>query len=194
MQPTMGYCVPSPLRLSRLTVGVCLLGLAVVVLTPCLRADDAQGKHRKESKRADTREIETLEGQWRDAMVKSDTVQLGNLLSENFFGISANGIVSDKQQYLERLTRRQNQFTSIDLMDQKVRMQQPTTAIVVSQARVLGQLDGRPISGVFRYTKVYGREAGAWRVLNFEATRVSGLHANEPDMRQGMPLAATGPH
>jgi ketosteroid isomerase-like protein len=200
----MDHFVSSPLRPSRLVVGVCLLGLAVVMLAPCMYAaravttaytetENQTKHHHKESKRADTREIEAVETQWRDAMVKGDTVSLGKLLSDDFFGISSNGTVSDKQQELHRMSAKQSQFTSIELMDQKVRMQQTTTAIVVSQAHVLGQIDGRPVNGVFRYTKVYGRENGAWRVLNFEATRVSGEHSGESDMRRGTPIAATAP-
>jgi ketosteroid isomerase-like protein len=181
--------LPSPFQPSRFVAGVCLLGLAVWIV-PCVHAENQQGKAHKphrENKRADTREIESLESQWRDAMVKADTASLDKLLADDFFGISSNGMVSDKQQYLHRMTARENQFTSIDLMDLKVRMKQ-TTAISVSQARVVGILDGRHINGVFRWTKVYGREAGAWRVLNYEATRVSGPSAEEPDMHQGKPM------
>ena len=184
----MDVPVTSSLRFSRGIAGVCLIGFAAFLVLPCMHAEAKQNKPHKESKRADTREIEALEAKWRDAMVKGDSAELEPLLAEDFFGISSNGTVSDKGQYLQRLTSHNNQFSAIELMDQKVRMQ-PTTVIVVSQARVIGQLNGRPINGVFRYTKVYGREAGAWRVLNYEATRVSGSHADDSDMRLGTPLS-----
>jgi hypothetical protein len=65
---------------------------------------------------------------------------------------------------------------------------QTSAAVVVSQVRVVGQLDGHPVNGVFRYTKVYGRMPnGQWHVLNLEATRVSG--PDEMGMHRGMPLS-----
>ncbi len=179
----------NPFRVSRTVAGACLLGVALCTVVTC-QAAEKHTRIKKESKRADTREIEALESQWRDALVKADASSMDKLLSDDFFGISSNGIVSDKAQYLHRIAKRLNQFSSIELVDQKVRMQQ-TTAIVTSQARVVGQVDGRPISGVYRYTKVYGRENGTWRVLNFEATRVSGPHPDDSEMRRGMPLGPT---
>jgi ketosteroid isomerase-like protein len=184
----MDLRVSSPFRFSRLAAGVCLFALAVWVV-PCARSEQQSKTHKphKENKRADTREIEGLESQWRDATVKGDTASLDKLLADDFFGISSNGMVSDKKQYLQRVTARENKISSIDLMDLKVRMKQ-TTAIAVSQARVVGVLDGRQINGIFRWTKVYGREGGVWRVLNYEATRVSGPAADEPDMHRGVPM------
>jgi ketosteroid isomerase-like protein len=163
-------------------------GCAVAAWAPCAWAKASKDKPHKENKRMDSREIEGLESQWRDAMIRSDMPALEKLLAEDFLAISASGTLSDKQQYLHRMESRQNQFSQIDLMDMKVRIL-PGTAVVTSQVRVTGQLESRPISGVFRYTKVYRRNAsGQWLVLNFEATRVSGPHADEMDMQRGQPL------
>jgi ketosteroid isomerase-like protein len=145
-------------------------------------------KLKKENKRMESREIESLEESWRQALLKSDTTQLEKLMGDDFLAISANGTLSDKEQYLRRLGSHSNQFSRIDLMDTKVRVQ-PTSAVVTSQARVMGQLDGHTIDGIYRYTKVYARtQGGQWRVLNFEATRVSGPHGGETDMHRGMPI------
>jgi ketosteroid isomerase-like protein len=171
---------------------MCLLALTAGTLALPLTAEAKQSKPHDKNKRAETKAIETLESKWRDAMVKADTVLLDKLLADDFFGISSNGTVSDKAQYIQRIAHHQTQFTMIDLMEQKVRMR-PTTAIVVSQARVTGEIDGHPINGVYRYTKVYGRDTGSWRVLNFEATRVSGPHMDETEMHRGMPLTPSTP-
>jgi ketosteroid isomerase-like protein len=178
--------------ISRVLAVLCLLALTAGTLASPRIAEAKQNKPHDKNKRAETKAIETLETRWRDAMVKADTVWLDKMLADDFFGISSNGTVSDKANYIQRLARHQNQFTMIDLMEQKVRMR-PTTAIVVSQARVTGEIDGRPIDGVYRYTKVYGRDAGSWRVLNFEATRVSGPHMDETEMHRGMPLTLAPP-
>lgn len=175
-----------PVRIARAlaaTVVLCLVAGAF-----CTAHADKTVKIKKENKRMESREIESLEEDWRQAMLKGDTATLEKLLSDDFLAISANGTLSDKQQYLRRLGSRANQFSRIDLMDTKVRLQ-PTSAVVISQARVTGQLDGRQIDGIYRYTKVYGRTVGGpWHVLNFEATRVSGPHGDETDMQRGTPI------
>ncbi|AFL86664.1 ketosteroid isomerase-like enzyme [Terriglobus roseus DSM 18391] len=175
-----------PARITRSVAAVMLLCLLAGTV---LSADAAKTvKLKKENKRMESREIEVLEESWRQALLKGDATLLEKMLGDDFLAISANGTLSDKQQYLKRLGSHANQFSRIDLMDTKVRVQQ-TSAVVTSQARVTGQLDGRPIDGVYRYTKVYGRTAGGpWRVLNFEATRVSGPHIDETDMHRGMPI------
>jgi len=177
----------NPFRIFRAARAACLLLLAAGMLMPCAHAGEKQVKLKKESKRSEAREIESLETQWREALVKGDSSSMEKLLADDFLGISSNGTVSDKMQYLQRISKRQNQFSRIDLMDQKVRMR-PTTAVVTSQARVIGQLDGHRIDGIFRYIKVYGRGSGGWRVLNFEATRVSGPRADETEMHRGVPM------
>jgi len=186
---TLRFAIPS--RSARAVTAAVVVGVVLAMLAPCALADNRPHKPRKENKHAESKQIEVLENQWHDAMVKADTVQLDKLLSDDFLGISANGKLSNKEQYLQRLQRRQNQYSNIDVMDMKVRIQ-PGTAVVTSQARVTGVLDGRPIDGVFRYTKVYSRmPGGAWQVTNFEATRVSGPEPDDTEMHGGQPLRSS---
>jgi ketosteroid isomerase-like protein len=174
-----------PVRTSR---AVATTLCAFVIAGACLSAlADKPAKPKKENRRADSHQIESLEQDWLHALTKADTAVLEKLMAEDFLAISANGTLSDKQQYLHRVTDGINRFASIDIMDMKVRVQ-PSAAVVVSQVRVVGQLDGHPVNGVFRYTKVYGRMPnGQWHVLNLEATRVSGR--DETGMHRGMPLS-----
>ena len=127
----------------------------------------------KESRRAETRDIEALEEQWRTAIVSGDAATMDGLLADDFLAISARGTLLDKEQYLNRMTTHATKLSSVDLVDLKIRVQ-PRSAVAVSQARISGMLEGRPIEGTFRYTKVYTRApGGAWHMTNFEATRVS---------------------
>ena len=140
----------------------------------------------KESRRVETRQIESMEEQWRNAVVKGDSSLLEKLLSDDFLAISARGTLSDKQQYMGRIASHTTQFSAFQLMDLKITVHQGS-AVAVSQAHIAGVLEGKPIEGVFRYTKVYGRSAGgAWRMTNFEATRVSAASTGEMD--SGSPL------
>jgi ketosteroid isomerase-like protein len=49
-----------------------------------------------------------------------------------------------------------------------------TTALVTSQADLSGTNAGEDISGSYRYTRVYVRDAqGKWKIVSFEASRIS---------------------
>ena len=158
-------------------------------------------KPHKETRRSESHEIESLEEQWRDALVKNDPTLIDKMTTDDFLAISSNGTISDKQQYLKRISSRINQFSTFELQVLKVRVQ-AGSAIATSQAHVIGTLDARPVDAIFRYTKVYTRTAaGAWRVANFEVTRVSRAAAGEQGMVRGLPLgplpavsAAPAPH
>ena len=140
----------------------------------------------KESRRAETRDIEALEEQWRAAIVSGDAATMDKLLADDFLAISARGTLLDKEQYLNRMTSHATRLASVELMDLKVRLQ-PGSAVAVSQAHISGMLEGRPIEGTFRYTKVYTRApGGTWHMTNFEATRVSHAAA-EGDQDQAAP-------
>ena len=180
---THGVSIPDRLlRTACAVLSVCLL------MGCCVARADKPVKLKKENRRAESHEIESIEQTWLHALVKSDTASLEKLMADDFLAISANGNLSDKSQYLLRVSSGVNTFRSIDVMDIKVRVQ-PSSAVVVSQVRLVGQLDGRPVNGIFRYTKVYGRgPGGQWHVLNLEATRVSGLNPDGSDMHPGMPL------
>ena len=129
-----------------------------------------------------------VDDQIRTALLTADASALDKVLADDFLGISANGTLSDKQQYLRRIGKREHQFSRIEITDRKVRLQ-TNSAVVVTTAEVTGKLDSTPISGVFRYTRVYSRESdGAWKMRNFEATRVVGSGTDE--LRHGIPIAA----
>ena len=183
------------MHLCRLVSGRTRRGIETAVLcasivTGCVAAAEAPSKPHKESRRSESHEIESMEQQWCDALLKNDATTIDKMTTDDFLSITSNGTLSDKQQYLHRISSHVNEFSTIDLKVLKVRVQ-PGSAIATSQTHVIGKLDGRPVDGVFRYTKVYTRSAGGqWRVANFEVTRVSRSATGDQGMERGMPLNA----
>ena len=117
-------------------------------------------------------QVEQLEETWRTAQVADDVATMDKLLSDDYVGITMSGRVVTKMQQLDSMQRRQMVLTKIVLSDVKVRLI-GTTAIVQSRADVDGTNDGTPMHGTYRYTRVYSRlPSGAWKITNFEATRV----------------------
>lgn len=128
------------------------------------------------------RQVEQLEELWRIAQLNGDTTAMDKLLSDDYVGITMNGQVVTKMQQLERMRTRQFVLTKIELNDVKVKLI-GSTAVVTCQAQVDGTNEGASIHGTYRYTRVYSRLAsGAWKITNFEATRVGPIHqGRHPD-------------
>lgn len=161
--------------------------LCPALLTLSAPVSRAVSMHPHRSGHADQQQVLRVDDQIRAALLAADTGTLDRVLADDFLGISANGTLSDKQQYLQRITRREHQFSRINITDRKVRLQ-ASSAVVVTTAEVTGKLDSSPVNGTFRYTRVYSREPdGSWKLRNFEATRVFGTAGDE--MRHGIPVA-----
>jgi ketosteroid isomerase-like protein len=117
-------------------------------------------------------EIEHLEDAWRTAVLKGNISAMDSLLAEDYMAISPSGILQSKEQTLANLRAGTFHFTSLDLSDRKIRFY-GTTALVTSRAEVTGSGPDGNMSGSYRYTRVYVRDArGVWRIVSFEASRI----------------------
>ena len=117
-------------------------------------------------------EIDQLEDAWRNAILKSNTAAMDALLADDYMAISASGTLQSKEQTLENLRSGRVHFTTLDISDRKVRFY-GTTALVTSVATIAGTTADGAISGNYRYTRVYVRNAqGVWKVVSFEASRM----------------------
>ena len=126
-------------------------------------------------------EIDQLEDAWRNAILKSNTAAMDALLADDYMAISASGTLQSKEQTLENLRSGRVHFTTLDISDRKVRFY-GTTALVTSVASIAGTTADGAISGNYRYTRVYVRNAqGAWKVVSFEANKIRdpGDHGND---------------
>jgi ketosteroid isomerase-like protein len=162
-------CLFSTRRLSasRILTAAVLLGVAACIPL------QAFAVHHERPKRATKETVEALEKQWRQAQLSGDVVAMDRLLSDDFVGITASGQVTTKMQQLARIRDRDIVLTQLDFSDVKVKLIGLIVAVVTSRAEIKGTSDGVPISGTFRYTRVYQRVAsGVWKITSFESTRV----------------------
>ena len=119
------------------------------------------------------KEIEALELDWRQAQLNNNVSEVERLLADDYLGISANGTLETKADELTRRRSGSLHITQLELSDIKVRIY-GDTAVVTSRADLIGKNGDRDISGRFRYTRVYSNREGQWRIVSFEASRVSG--------------------
>jgi ketosteroid isomerase-like protein len=122
------------------------------------------------------KEIETLEQQWQQAIVTNNVGEMNRLLADDYIGISSNGTVENKDQALAQRRAGTVRITRLDLTDTHVRVY-GDTAVVTSVADVQGTNGDADISGKYRYTRVYNRRRGEWRIVSFEASRMHDVDA-----------------
>ena len=124
-------------------------------------------------KKHDSRhEIDQLEEAWRNAILKSDPPAMSALLADDYIAITASGTLHTKEETLANLRNRRFRVTALNVSDRKVRFY-GSTALVTSLADVEGANADGDVSGSFRYTRVYVRDAqGKWRIVSFEASRI----------------------
>jgi ketosteroid isomerase-like protein len=150
-----------------------ILMVAMLLGAVACRPVAAFAVHHPHQKRVTKETVEALEEQWRQAQLDGDAAAMDRLLSDDFVGITAFGQVTTKEQQLARVRDRTMVLTQLELSDIKVKLIGPIVAVVTSRAELKGTADGLPISGTFRYTRVYQRlTSGAWKITSFESTRV----------------------
>ncbi|WP_150133054.1 nuclear transport factor 2 family protein [Acidisarcina polymorpha] len=125
----------------------------------------------KRESRAVHKQIETLEMQWRQAQIDNDITVMDHLLADDYVGISANGTIETKSQVIAQRKAGTLKITQLDLDDLKVRLY-GDTAVVTSKAELQGVNGQSDISGKYRYTRVYNRRLGQWKIISFEASRI----------------------
>jgi ketosteroid isomerase-like protein len=126
------------------------------------RAERHESKH----------EIDQLEQSWRDAILHHNVQAMEALLADDYIAITANGILQSKEQTLANLKNGALHLNAIEFSDRKVRFY-GQTALVTSRAEVSGTNAEGEVSGSYRYTRVYVRDAsGAWKIVSFEASRI----------------------
>ena len=145
--------------------------LALVLLLSCCFAPPARAgfPHREGLHK----EIESLELEWRQALLSDDLPAIENLLADDYLGISANGTLETKDDVLAAKRSGSLKITAMSLSDIKVRIY-GDTAVVTSRVQLTGKNGDHEISGRYRYTRVYSNRHGQWKIVSFEASRVPG--------------------
>lgn len=119
-------------------------------------------------------EIDHLEEAWRNAVLKDDSTAMSALLSDDYIGITANGILQTKEDTLTGLRSGHTHITALEINDRKVRFY-GSTALVTSSADVQGSTADGDATGSYRYTRVYVQDPqGVWKIVSFEASRIVG--------------------
>lgn len=159
-----------PLLPKSFVLGACISSL---FLGPALAGAGQQRSGMPRAERHVIRhQIDHLEDTWLNAILHRNVPAMDSLLADDYTAITANGTLQSKEQTLENLRDGAVRFSSIVLSDRKVRFYSHT-ALVTSKAEVVGTTPEGNISGSYRYTRVYVRDArGNWKIASFEVSPI----------------------
>jgi len=153
----------------------CLFLFACMCLAPAQALPTPTFLPKRET-RTVHKQIEALEMQWRQAQVDNDIAVIEHLLADDYMGITANGTIETKSQAIAQRKAGTIRITALDLDDLKIRLY-GDTAVVTSKADVQGVNGQSDISGKYRYTRVYNKRLGQWKIVSFEASRIHDADA-----------------
>ena len=116
------------------------------------------------------REILALNREWADAMVRADRAALERIFSDDLIVTSGDGTLRDKKGEIgDGGPEIKTYFFNTE--DLRVRVYKGA-AVVTGHAKWRINYQGRDIDNERRYTCVYAKERGRWRMVAMHLTRV----------------------
>ncbi len=119
------------------------------------------------------RQILDLEGQINAAVVSGDLHVFERLLADDFTHTNQSGIFRTRAQWLANHKPGQSPYSKYDVDDLKIRVY-ADTAVVTARTTPRGRdSKGKPITGQYRYLRVWAKRDGQWRAVAFQGTRIA---------------------
>ena len=106
-----------------------------------------------------------------DTMVRKDTAALRDLLSDDLVYIHSNTMTESKSAHLTSIGSGKIVYEKMTREQAKVR-RYGKTALSNGIVQVKVSLDGKPVELRLMYTATYLKKRGAWRLVNWQSTRI----------------------
>ncbi|MBI1228201.1 MAG: DUF4440 domain-containing protein [Bacteroidetes bacterium] len=116
-------------------------------------------------------EIEVLEHQRFEAMTTKNIDFLKNVLADDLSYTHSNGLVEDKTTHLENIRTGKLQYRSIQPEGMKLRFHR-RSVIGTGIVNVTGILNEKEFTIKLRYTDVYVKEKGKWRLVAWQSLKL----------------------
>jgi ketosteroid isomerase-like protein len=115
-------------------------------------------------------EIAALEAELRAAQLAADVAALDRLISDDFLFTGPDGTLATKADDLAAYRDGIMRVSAHEPEELRVRRVGTDVAVVALRTRMAGSYAGKPFSGTARYTRVWAREAGRWRIVGGQVT------------------------
>ena len=119
-----------------------------------------------------TEEIKALEERMRRAQLEGNVSALDALISDDLLFTGPDGELGTKAQDLQAHGSGLVRFREHHLEDLQIRPVTDDVVVTALRARLAVEFQGRLIKGTYRYTRVWSRENGKWRVVGGHVSEV----------------------
>jgi ketosteroid isomerase-like protein len=109
-------------------------------------------------------EIRQVDGERIQAQISADAVVLDRIYADDFIGVGPSGTVRTKPQVLADFTSGNLKFQSITTDEVQVRVYE-NTAVETGVSTMIGQDKGKPVPRDNRFTRVWVKQQGHWRLV-----------------------------
>jgi ketosteroid isomerase-like protein len=138
--------------------------IAVLVLTAASIALGQKQSARRDQRRSVEQVIRQLDHERIQAQIHADRVALDRIYADDFIGIGPSGTVRTKPQVLADFTSHDLKFQSITTDDVRIRVY-GNTVVETGRSTMVGQDKGRVVPRDNRFTRVWVRRQGRWRIV-----------------------------
>ena len=107
----------------------------------------------------------------RTATLAGDAAAVGSMMTDDLTFTHANAVVETKAEFLDALKTGRYQYKSLTDEERGVRVH-GDTGIVSGTCRIVVTAGGKDIDIRVRFTELWVKEAGAWRMVLWHATNV----------------------
>ncbi len=118
-------------------------------------------------------EIRKLEVQFNEAIIKADLKAFDRLMADDFTHTNQSGKFRTKAQWLANHKPGRSAYDAFEVDDLTVRAY-GDTAVVTARSTPKGRdSKGQPITGQFRFLRVWAKRDGRWQAVAFQGTRIA---------------------
>lgn len=121
---------------------------------------------------ANTEEFARLETAWNQAHITGDAAALDRLWSEDFEVAVPRMPIMSKSEALAFARSGRMRFERYETSDTRVRFY-GDAAVVTGRLQRTRTINGKQLNDDWRFTKVYARQNGQWRVVAFHASEAA---------------------
>lgn len=108
---------------------------------------------------------------WDLAIVNKDRKAIQSNIAAHFMQIGSDGSKADESTFVANLMDDRLTISPYEVEDFQVRVE-AGMALVTGTTKMHGTWDGKAFSSHYRFTDVYIRDAGQWRVVNVQTTPI----------------------
>ena len=139
------------------------LVIAVVMLA-ATSVTLAQKSAKRDQSRNVEQAIRRVDEERIQAQVHADAAALDRIYADDFIGVGPSGTVRTKPQVLADFTSHDLKFQSITTDDVRIRVY-GNTVVETGRSTMVGQDKGRVVPRDNRFTRVWVRRQGRWRIV-----------------------------